>query len=57
MKSYSVDSPSVAAQLLKRFAAGALLSLAAVGAHAQEMKVGFVNSDRVLREAIPAKAA
>ena len=57
MKSYLVDSPCVAAQLLKRVAAGALLCLAAVGAHAQEMKVGFVNSDRVLREAVPAKAA
>jgi len=57
MKSSLVDSPSMAAHLLKRVAAGALLSLAAVGAHAQEMKVGFVNSDRVLREAVPAKAA
>jgi outer membrane protein len=57
MKSSLVDSPSMAAQLLKRVAAGAVLVLAAAGAHAQEMKVGFVNSDRVLREAIPAKAA
>ena len=30
---------------------------AAVGAQAQELKIGYVNSDRVLREAMPAKAA
>ena len=41
-----------------RFAAVAALALAAAaGAHAQEMKIGFVNSDRVLREATLAKAA
>ena len=41
-----------------RFAAAAVLMLAAVmGAQAQEMKIGFVNSDRVLREATMAKAA
>ena len=39
-------------------AAGALvLSLAAPAALAQEMKIGYVNSERVLREAAPAKAA
>ena len=35
----------------------ALMFVAALGAHAQEMKIGFVNSDRVLREATVAKAA
>jgi len=43
---------------LARFAVAAALTLAATaGAHAQEMKIGFVNSDRVLREATLAKAA
>lgn len=38
-------------------AAAALLALAATSVQAQEMKIGFVNSDRVLREAALAKAA
>ena len=38
-------------------ASAALLALAGVGAQAQELKIGYVNSDRVLREAAPAKAA
>ena len=43
---------------LARFAAAAALTLAVTaGAQAQEMKIGFVNSDRVLREATLAKAA
>jgi outer membrane protein len=37
--------------------ATALLALAGAGAQAQELKIGYVNSDRVLREAAPAKAA
>ena len=36
---------------------GSLLLVAALPAQAQELKIGFVNSDRVLREAVPAKAA
>jgi outer membrane protein len=41
-----------------RFAAAAALTLAATAVvHAQEVKIGFVNSDRVLREATLAKAA
>ncbi|HJV60019.1 MAG TPA: OmpH family outer membrane protein [Albitalea sp.] len=36
-------------------AALALATTAAVGA--QELKIGYVNSDRVLRDAVPAKAA
>jgi outer membrane protein len=43
--------------LVKFGAAVALLSLAAAGAQAQELKIGYVNSDRVLRDAVPAKAA
>jgi outer membrane protein len=41
----------------RMLATAALLLVAAVGAQAQELKIGFVNSDRVLREATPAKAA
>ncbi len=41
-----------------RAAAAAVLTLAATaGVHAQELKIGYVNSDRVLRDAAPAKAA
>jgi outer membrane protein len=42
---------------VKSMAAAGLLALTAWGAHAQELKIGYVNSDRVLREAVPAKAA
>ncbi len=43
---------------LARFAtAVALLLVSVAGVQAQELKIGFVNSDRVLREATPAKAA
>jgi outer membrane protein len=42
--------------LSKTLVAAAALSLAA-GAYAQELKIGYVNSERVLREAAPAKAA
>ena len=34
-----------------------LLGIATLAAHAQEFKVGFVNTDRIIREAAPAKAA
>jgi outer membrane protein len=43
--------------ILKSTACAALLSLAALGAQAQELKIGYVNADKVLREAAPAKAA
>ncbi len=52
MKSSSFQTGAV-----KFTIAAALMFAAAVGAHAQEMKIGFVNSDRVLREATVAKAA
>ncbi len=42
---------------LKSSASAALLALAALGAQAQELKIGYVNADRVLRDATPAKAA
>ena len=48
MNSFSVKSLAVAA---------ALLAGAATSAQAQDLKIGYVNSDRVLREAVPAKAA
>jgi outer membrane protein len=43
--------------IVKSMAVMALLALTALGAQAQELKIGYVNSDRVLREAVPAKAA
>jgi outer membrane protein len=43
--------------LMKMAAGAAVLALAAFSAQAQELKIGYVNSDRVLREATPAKAA
>ena len=41
---------------LRAVLAGALF-LAACSVHAQDLKIGYVNSDRVLRDATPAKAA
>ncbi|HEX6705478.1 MAG TPA: OmpH family outer membrane protein [Albitalea sp.] len=42
---------------LATMAAVLAVATAAVGAQAQELKIGYVNSDRVLRDAAPAKAA
>ena len=42
---------------IRTLAAAALLLAACVPAVAQELKIGYVNSERVLREATPAKAA
>jgi outer membrane protein len=42
---------------LRWLTATALFAAAALPAAAQELKIGYVNSERVLREAIPAKAA
>jgi len=42
---------------VQALAATALLAFAAGSVRAQELKIGYVNSDRVLREAVPAKAA
>jgi len=43
--------------MMKTLAAAAMLVLATTGALAQELKIGYVNSERVLKEANPAKAA
>ncbi|HZE92017.1 MAG TPA: OmpH family outer membrane protein [Rhizobacter sp.] len=43
--------------LFKAALSAACLTLAAWGAQGQELKIGYVNSDRVLRDALPAKAA
>src|SRR5262245_18992541 len=42
---------------LATMVASMAVATAAVGAQAQELKIGYVNSDRVLRDAAPAKAA
>jgi outer membrane protein len=42
---------------MKALAALAMLAAATMPAQAQELKIGYVNSERVLREANPAKAA
>jgi outer membrane protein len=42
---------------LRWLTATALFAAAALPAAAQELKIGYVNSERVLREAVPAKAA
>lgn len=52
-----MKSSSLTAGVARFATAAALMLAAAHGAHAQEMKIGFVNSDRVLREATLAKAA
>ncbi len=44
-------------RFMKHAIAAALLATVTAGLHAQELKIGFVNSDRVLREATLAKAA
>jgi outer membrane protein len=43
--------------VLKSIAAAVVLAAGATLAHAQELKVGYVNSEIVLRDANPAKAA
>lgn len=54
MKSLIKSSSSV----LSRSVAVCALSLSfAAGVHAQESKIGFVNTERIFREAAPAKAA
>jgi outer membrane protein len=52
-----MKSSSPMARVARLLAAAALGAFAVFGAHAQELKIGFVNSDRVLREATLAKAA
>jgi outer membrane protein len=43
--------------IVKSSAVAAMLACAALTAQAQELKIGYVNADRVLRDAAPAKAA
>jgi outer membrane protein len=43
--------------LLKKSVLGAAIGLLALGALAQDLKIGYVNGERVLREATPAIAA
>ena len=43
--------------VLKTAFASVMLVLAAAATQAQELKIGYVNSDRVLRDSAPAKAA
>ena len=42
---------------MKPLIVAALLGSAALGGWAQELRIGYVNSDRVLRDAVPAKAS
>ncbi len=44
-------------QAAKSLALAAALATAALASSAQDLKIGYVNSERVLREATPAKAA
>lgn len=44
-------------QTWRNACAAALIGLAAVAAHAQDFKVGFVSTDRIFRESAAAKAA
>jgi outer membrane protein len=43
--------------VVKAFLVATVFALAGPAALAQELKIGYVNSDRILREAAPAKAA
>ena len=52
-----MKSPTPKLSLLKSVVGAALLATASMAAQAQELKIGYVNSDRVLREATLAKAA
>jgi outer membrane protein len=52
-----MKSQSLKAGLAAFATAAVLMGVPTADAQAQELKVGFVNSDRVLREAVPAKAA
>ena len=52
-----MKSSSPSSSVVKTMLGAALLAAASVGAQAQELKIGYVNSDRVLREATLAKAA
>ena len=52
-----MKSSTSKSSLLKSVVGAALLAAASIAVQAQELKIGYVNSDRVLREATLAKAA
>ena len=52
MKSYLLKALAA-----RSIATVALLACTTIGAQAEDLKIGYVNSDRVLRDAVPAKAA
>ena len=52
-----MKSSTSTSSLLKSVVGAALLAAASIAVQAQELKIGYVNSDRVLREATLAKAA
>ncbi len=52
-----MKSSTPTSSLLRAVVGAALLVTASIAAQAQELKIGYVNSDRVLREATLAKAA
>ena len=52
-----MKSSTPKSSLLKSVVGAALLAAASIAVQAQELKIGYVNSDRVLREATLAKAA
>ncbi len=52
-----MKSSTQKSSLLKLVVGAALLVTASISAQAQELKIGYVNSERVMREATPAKAA
>ncbi len=47
----------MSSSFIKSLVVAVCLGVAAWGAHAQELKIGYVNSDKVLRDALPARAA
>lgn len=47
----------MSSSFIKTVLSAACLALAAWGAQAQELKIGYVNSDKLLRDAAPARAA
>jgi outer membrane protein len=53
----SAMGATVARALVSLFVGASVLFAASTPAAAQELKIGYVNSERVLREATPAKAA
>ncbi|KPF53673.1 outer membrane protein chaperone [beta proteobacterium AAP51] len=57
MKMFATLRPATVATFARWFAVAALSTAVAAPALAQELKVGYVNSERVLRESNAAKAA